>query len=122
MLIHLQLFRLWERTVFPAKGTDPNLESFFSGEKFAVKNAIIVSDLVDDENTLPHRVNYSVLEHFNGIDITIAPDRDNIDILVGQSDKSLLTVLEEREGTDPDQPNLVLTRFGPIVSGGQMDV
>ena len=30
-----------------------------------------------------------------------------------------LTVLEEREGVDPEEPNYVLTRLGPIASGGR---
>ena len=38
--------------------------------------------------------------------------------MIGQSDKLLLTVLEEREGLNPDEPNYVLTRLGPIASGG----
>ena len=47
----------------------------------------------------------------------MAPDRD---VLIGQSDKALLAVLEEREGADPEEPNYVLTRFGPVVSGGRV--
>jgi len=31
-------------------------------------------------------------------------------------------VFEEREGGDPDDPNYVRTRLGPIVSGGRVDV
>ena len=38
--------------------------------------------------------------------------------MIGQSDKPLLTVLEEREGLNPDEPNYVLTRLGPIASRG----
>ena len=44
--------------------------------------------------------------------------RKSINVLIGQSDKLLLTVLEEREGLNPDEPNCVLTRHGPIASGG----
>ena len=31
-------------------------------------------------------------------------------------------VLEEREGLDADEPNYVLTRLGPVASGGRMNV
>ena len=34
----------------------------------------------------------------------------------------LLTVLEERESIHPDDPNYVLTRLGPIASGGLIGV
>ena len=50
--------------------------------------------------------------HFNGVKIPTLPHRKNIDIFIGQSDKALLTVLEERESLNFDEPNLVLTRLG----------
>ena len=31
-------------------------------------------------------------------------------------------VLEEREGLDANEPNYVLTRLGPVASGGRMNV
>ena len=77
---------------------------------------------VDDENTLPHRVDTSNLKHFTGVKIPTLPNCKNVDILIGQSDKSLLMVLEEREGLDADEPNYVLTRLGPVASGGRMNV
>ena len=75
---------------------------------------------MDDKATLPHAVGTSSLRHFDGIEITLAPDRDRIDVLIGQSDKALLTVLEEREGVDPEEPSYVLTRLGPVASGGRV--
>ena len=62
----------------------------------------------------------STLEHFERVHIPVAPGRRRVDVLIGQSDKSLLTVLEEREGMDPEEPNYVLTRLGPIASGGRV--
>ena len=102
--------------------TDFDIESISSGERFNVKNALVIRNFIDDENTLPHKVDTSKLEHFSDIGIPVIPYRRSIDILVGQSDKTLLTVLEEREGYDPDQPNCVFTRLGPIASGGRLDV
>ena len=101
--------------------TNFNLESLSSGENFAIKDALVVPEFVDNEDTLPHRVDTSDLMHFNGVEIPTLPHRKNIDILVGQSDKALLTVLEERESLNFDEPNLVLTRLGPVASGGPMD-
>ena len=61
----------------------------------------------------------SGLEHFVGVHIPVAPERGRVDVLIGQSDKALLTVLKELEGVDPEEPNYVLTRLGPIASGGR---
>ena len=48
--------------------------------------------------------------------------RISVDILIGQIDKLLLIVLEERKSIHPDEPNYVLTRLGPVASGGLIGV
>ena len=97
------------------------LESLTTGERFDVENALVVPELVDDECVLPHSVDTSGLEHFDGVNIPTLPYKKCIDILIGQTDKFLLTVLKEREGIRPEDPNYVLTRLGPIASGGCVD-
>ena len=94
------------------------LESLTTGERFDVENALVVLKLVDDECVLPHRVDTSGLEHFDCINIPTLPYKRCIDILIGQTDKFLLTVLEKCEGIRPEDPNYVLTRLDPIASGG----
>ena len=42
--------------------------------------------------------------------------------MIGQTNKELLTVLEEREGVNASESNYVLTRLGPIASGGRVRV
>ena len=61
----------------------------------------------------------TTLKHFEGVEIPVIINRKQVDILIGQSDKALLTVLEEHEGA-PDEPNLVFTRLGPAASGGRV--
>jgi len=100
--------------------TNFKLESLHTGEEFIVNDAFVVPQFTDDVNTLPHAVDTSVLKHFDGAVVPVAPDRRQIDILIGQSDKQLLTVLDEREGANPEEPNYVLTRLGPIASGGKV--
>ena len=75
-------------------------------------------EFADDEGTLPHSVNVEKLEHFQGVTIPVIAQRKSIDILIRQTDKSFLFVLEERESKHPDHPNYVSTRLGPIASGG----
>ena len=79
-------------------------------------------DFADDKGTPPHSVNVKKLEHFQSVTIPIIAQCKSIDILIGQTNKSLLTVLEDRESKHPDHPNHVLTRLGPIASGGRLGV
>ena len=58
------------------------------------------------------------MKHFKGVEIPMLSNRKSIDILIGQNNKLLLAVLKEREGSNFEEPNLVLTRLGPIASGG----
>ena len=96
------------------------LESLHTGEKFVIENALVVPQFSDDDSTLPHSVDVTELKHFQGTHVPVAPERNRINVLIGQSDKLLLTVLEEREGASPEEPNYVLTRLGPIASGGRV--
>ena len=105
-----------------AKGgrTDFRLESLYSGERYHISNAYVVPKFFDEKGTLLHAVDITTLEHFDGVEIPVAPNRECVDNLIGQSDKALLTVLEEREGKNPHEPNFVLTRLGPVTSGGRV--
>ena len=40
--------------------------------------------------------------------------------MIEQSDKALITVLKELEGSTSNEPNLVITQLGPIASGGRV--
>ena len=101
--------------------TNFELELVDSGEQFMISDALVVPQFLDDAEILPHVVDISELDHFEGVHILVAPKRGHVDVLIGQSDKLLLTVLEEREDADPEEPNYVLTRLGPITSGGMVD-
>ena len=95
-------------------------ESLYSGEEFTNKDALVVPEFPDDDHSLPHAVDTAAFEHFSGVEFHVVPGCRRIDILIGQSDKTLLTVLDECEGTDPEEPNYVLTRLGPVASGGRI--
>ena len=99
-----------------------DLTSLADGKTYGIKGALIVSNFEDDENTLPHCIDTSKLGHFRGVQIPVISYRKSVDLLIGQSDKLLLTVLEEREGLNSNEPNYVLTRLGPMASGGRMDI
>ena len=98
--------------------TDFTLQSLDNGDKLAIFGALVVP-YFSDENILPHRVDVATIKHFEGVEIPVITNRKQVDILIGQSDKALLTVLEEHVGA-PDEPNLVFTRLGPAASGGRV--
>ena len=91
-----------------------------TGEEFSVKNALVVPNFSDHENVLPHSVDIVGRDNFHNVEIPTVPERKSIDVLIGQADKNLLTVLHESENVDPDKPNYVLTKLGPIASGGRV--
>ena len=117
---NVKIRTLSDETVDCKDRTAFKLKSLHTGEKFAIKNALVVLQFSDDDSTLPHSVDVTELKHFHGTHVPFAPERNRIDVLVGQSDKLLLTVLEEREGASPEESNYVLTRLGPIASGGRV--
>ena len=92
------------------------IESLSNKETFAIKNTLVVPDFIDDKNVLPYAVNTQKLTHFKRVKIPTILQRHRIDILVGQTNKELLCVLEERGGLNGSEPNYVLIRLGPIAS------
>ena len=116
----ITLRTLVDQKVASGGPTNFKLESLFNGEQFAINDALVVPQFNDDKNTLPHAEDTSALEHFDGVEIPVAPERERVDVLIGQSDKALLTVQEKREDVDPEEPKFVLTRLGPVASGGRV--
>ena len=119
---NITIRNLAQKTTSSGGLTEIALWSLSTDETFQIKNALVVPEFADNEATLPHAVNVEKLEHFLVVTIPVIGQRKSIDILIGQTDKSLLTVLEERESKHPDHPNYVLTRLGPIASGGRLGV
>ena len=101
--------------------TNFELQSLSNDEVYSIFDALVVPDFAAEGESLPHAVEVGHLKHFEGVDIPTIPQRNKIDVLIGQSNKELLVVLEEREGACPEDPNYVLTRLGPIASGGKTE-
>ena len=110
---------LAEQTASSGGMTSFTIQSLTTNETYAIQDALVVPGFTEKENVLPHSINVGKLDHFKGIKIPTISNRKTIDILIGQTDKLLLTVLEERESLNSDDPNLVFTRLGPIASGGR---
>ena len=102
--------------------SDFDLASLTDSKTYVIKEELIMSDFEDDENTLPHRIDTSKLSHVGGVQKPVISYRKSVDLLIGQSDNFFLTVLEEREGFDCNEPNYGRTRLGSMTNGGRMDI
>ena len=111
---------LSDQTAINEGRTDFSLESLYTGEEFSVKRALVVPKFTDDEIFLLHSVDVAGQDNFNDGEIPTIPERKRIDVLIGQADKTLLTVLHESENVDTNKPNYVLTKLGPIANGGRI--
>ena len=99
---------------------DLQLQSLHSGEIFPLVGANVVPNWADDKRILPHALDVSSLKHFGDASIQVLPGKDRVDLLIGQDNARLMTVIEEREGSSADHPNCVLTRLGYVASGGRL--
>ena len=115
----MKIRTLADQTATCSGRTDFSVESLDNGNRYGIEGALVVPYFSDEESTLPHAVDTSRSQHFNGKKIPVISNHKRVDILIGQSDKSLLIVLSEREGA-PNEPNLVFTRLGPVASGGRV--
>ena len=66
-------------------------------------------------------LNVRNLNYFKGVHVPIILRCKSINILIGQTDKLLLTIVKEREGLQ-DEPNLVITLLGPIASSSRANL
>ena len=55
--------------------TDFRLKSLYSGERCHISNAYVVPQFFDEKGTLPHAVDINTIEHFDGVEIPVAPNR-----------------------------------------------
>ena len=105
---------LADQKVFCRGRINFKLESLYSDEQFTINDALVVPRFLDDVSTLSHAVDSSTLGHFNRVHISVATERKRMNVLIGQSDNSFLTVLEERKIGDPKEPNYVLSDLDPL--------
>ena len=85
-----------KQTTKSARFTKFKLQSLTTNEVFEIKDALVVLNFMDDEGALPHLVNARNLNHFKGIEIPLISHCKSIDILIGQTNNLLRTVLMEQ--------------------------
>ena len=72
-----------------------NLQSLFSDETFALSNVVTHSPWRDCMNTLLHRQDMSTFAHFKDVELFELPENKTVDLLIGNDNAFLMTVLEE---------------------------
>ena len=83
---------------------------------FELSNVVTNSAWQDDVETLPHRQDLNSFLHFEDVEL---PDNDTVDLLIGNDNAFLMTVLEERVGVSRCEPRAVLTPLGWLACGGK---
>ena len=95
-----------------------DLQSLISDEVYSLSNVVAHTRWQDDVDTLPHRQDISSYPDFQDIDLLHLPDNESVDLLIGNDNALLITVLEEREGTNNRKPHAVLSKIGWYSCGG----
>ena len=96
-----------------------DLQSLFSNEMFELSNIVTNNAWQDDVETLPHRQDLNSFSHFEDVELYELPDNDTVDLLIGNDNTFLMTVLEERVGVSRCEPHAVLTPLGWLACGGK---
>ena len=96
-----------------------DLQSLFSNEMFELSNVVTNSAWQDDVETLPHRQDLNSFSHFEDIELYELPDNDTVDLLIGNDNAFLMTVLEGGVGVSRCVPHAVLTPLGWLACGGK---
>ena len=86
---------------------------------FELSNIVTNTAWQDDVETLPHRQDLNSFSHFQDVELCELPDNDRVDLLIGNDNAFLMTVLEERVGVSHCEPHAVLTPLGWLAYVGK---
>ena len=68
---------------------------------------------------MPHRQDLNSFSHFEDVELYELPDNDTVDLLIGNDNAFLMTVLEERIGESRCEPHAILTPLDWLACGGK---
>ena len=84
------------------------MQSLHTGEIFCNVVSVVNEPWSDDENTLPHKQDLSVYEHFNDIEIVCLDNCHSVDVLLGNDNTHLMYAKQERMGKSQTDPHALL--------------
>ena len=96
-----------------------NVQSLHTGEIFGNVVSVVNEPWSDDENTLPHKQDLSVYEHFNDIEIVCLDNCHSVDVLLGNDNAHLMYAKQERMGKSQTDPHALLSPLGWLAIGGK---
>ena len=94
-----------------------NVQSLHTGEIFCNVVSVVNEPWSDDENTLPHKQDLSVYEHFNDIEIVCLDNCHSVDVLLGNDNAHLMYAKQERMGKSQTDPHALLSPLGWLAFG-----
>ena len=89
-----------------------NVQSLHTGEIFCNVVSVLCEPWSDDENTLPHKQDMSVYEHFNDIHIVWLDNCHSVDVLLGNDNAHLMYAKQERMDKSQTDPHALLSPLG----------
>ena len=96
-----------------------NVQSLHTGEIFGNVVSVVNEPWSDDENTLPHKQDLSVYEHFNDIEIVCLDNCHSVDVLLGNDNAHLMYAKQERMGKSQTDSHALLSPLGWLAVGGK---
>ena len=96
-----------------------NVQSLHTGEIFCNVVSVVNKPWNDDKNTLPHKRDLSVYEHFNDINIVFLDNCHSVDVLLGNDNAYLMYTKQERMGKRQTDPHALLSPLGWLAFGGK---
>ena len=110
------------QTMTSCKATTADLVKFnvrllHTGEIFCNVVLVVNEHWSDDENTLPHKQDLSVYEHFNDIDIVCLDNCHSVDMLLGNDNAHLMYAKQERMGKSQTDLHALLSPLGWLAFG-----
>ena len=96
-----------------------NVQSLHTGEIFGNVVSVVNEPWSDDKNTLPHKQDLSVYEHFNDIEIVCLDNCHSVDVLLGNDNAHLMYAKQERMGKSQTDPHALLSPLGWLAFGGK---
>ena len=96
-----------------------NVQSLHTGEIFGNVVSVVNEPWSNDENTLPHKQDLSVYEHFNDIEIVCLDNCHSVDVLLGNDNAHLMYAKQERMGKSQTDPHELLSPLGWLAVGGK---
>ena len=95
------------------------LQSLDTNEMFCDITAVVHEPWSDDAEGLPHRQLLNELKHFEDVDVFAIDGCDVVDVIIGNDNAFLMTVIEEKRGESRDEPHAIYTPLGWLASGGR---